>query len=309
MAAVIETTGLSKWYGSVIALNNVDIAIEEGITALLGPNGAGKTTLLKLLTGQIRPSTGDIRILGAPVRGNPEIYLHIALCPEFDNFWEDMNAVEFVTVLAKLTGFNGRSARRRSEELIDLVGLADARGRAIKTYSKGMRQRVKLAQALIQDPDVVFLDEPLTGLDPVARRAVTDIVRDLAAVGKSVVVSSHVLHEVEAMTDQLLLLARGRVVAEGDVHQIRESLEMRPYAIRVVCDDGRKVAETMIQRDHVDGVHIQSSPGAECVIVTTKRADLVFTELPGVLLDAGVKVHEISSPDDNIEAVFDYLVG
>ncbi|MEZ6194867.1 MAG: ABC transporter ATP-binding protein [Planctomycetota bacterium] len=310
MSLVLRSRGLSKWYGEVIAVNDLDLAIDTGITALLGPNGAGKSTLIGLVTGQLRATRGTVEVFGEPVWDNPALNARIGLCHQYDDFYEDMTAREFVRLMARLSGFSRADSRRRADETLERVGLeAEARDRKIRGYSKGMRQRTKIAQALIHDPDLLLLDEPMTGLDPVGRHEVTRLIQDLAAAGKSVIVSTHILHEVEALTERILVLAQGRLVADGDLHEIRESLENHPYAIRVVCDRPRRLAEIFVALPGVSEVEVKDeTAGAEELVIRTKRADLVFAELPRRLREEGIRATEISSPDDNLEAVFDFLV-
>src|SRR5436190_5710609 len=210
MTPIIEFDGVSKWYGNVIGLNKLTLHIPAGVTGLLGPNGAGKSTLLQLATGQLRPSQGTVRVLGQHVWSNAALNRSIGLCPEQDAFYEWMTGWDFVFTCARLSGLPRAAARAAAERTIDSVGMTRHQGRAIRGYSKGMRQRIKLAQTLVHDPQVLFLDEPLTGTDPLARRDLTDLILRLGQQGKSVLVSSHVLHEVQAMTSHIILLNHGR---------------------------------------------------------------------------------------------------
>ncbi|MEE9392173.1 MAG: ABC transporter ATP-binding protein [Planctomycetota bacterium] len=310
-APLLSARGASKWYGQVIAVNDVTLDIQPGITALLGPNGAGKSTLLGLFTGQLRPTRGLVEAFGEPIWDNPRLNERIGLCHQYDNFYEEMTAVEFLRFICRLTGFRGTAARQRADYVLDRVGLEKCdRVRAIRTYSKGMRQRTKLAQALVHEPELLFLDEPMTGLDPVGRYEISKLLEGLAKMGKSIVVSTHILHEVEALTDQILLLAEGRILAEGDIHQIRASLEQHPYQIRVVSNAARALAVLLTADEHVSAVKIQElTVDREALTISTTRADLVFDSLPRHAQTAGAYIEEISCPDDNLESVFDYLVG
>lgn len=308
MNPVIQTEHLSKWYGPVIAINRVNMALMPGITALLGPNGAGKSTLMRLLTGHIRPSQGSVRLFGEDVDGNVDVLRRIGICPDFDNFYEDMTGLEFTTFFAKLAGLPTAVAKRAADETLTRLGLMDARKRRIRGYSKGMRQRVKLAQALVHAPDLIFLDEPMTGLDPVARHEVAEMLKDFARTGKSVLISSHILHEVESITENFVLLAHGQVLAEGDVHAIREELEHHPYMIRIVCTKPRELARALASDPIVRDIEIHDGDTESFVVLRTLAAGEVFSALPRLALDLGIEIFEIVSPDDNIEAVFDYLV-
>jgi ABC-2 type transport system ATP-binding protein len=308
---IVSCRSLSKWYGEVIAVNDLNLDVQPGVTALLGPNGAGKSTFIGLLTGQLRPTRGAISVFGQSAWDNPSLNRRLGLSHQYDDFYEDMSAREFIGLVARLSGMARGEARERAEATLDRVGLDPAaRTRPIGGYSKGMRQRTKLAQALVHEPDLLLLDEPMTGLDPVGRHDVARLIREFAEAGKSVIVSTHILHEVEALTDRILLLAAGRIVADGDLHEIRASLEEHPYAIRIVCDRPRRLGELFISRPEVEDVSVQDEgPGVRQLTIKTRRADLVFADLPELLIRENIRVSEISCPDDNLEAVFDFLVG
>lgn len=304
-APVVAVHRVSKWYGQVIGLNDVTASIPPGIAGLLGPNGAGKSTLLKLLTGQLRPSQGSVQVFGEPVWGNPRAFRRIGYCPDHDAFYERMTGRDWLTALLGLNGFAGDRAARAVEAALDTVGLADAAGRKIGAYSKGMRQRIKLAQAIAHEPDLLVLDEPLAGLDPIGRRRVIAVIREWARAGRSVVVSSHVLHEIEAMTSNILLLNAGRILAEGDVHQIRDLIDEHPHTVRIAADDPRRLARHLLGYPHVIAMQLESG----AVVAQTNRPDDFYTELTALAADetAGA-VREVTSPDDNLQAVFSYLV-
>jgi ABC-2 type transport system ATP-binding protein len=306
MEQVIEARSLSKWYGQVIGLNDVTVSIGAGVTGLLGPNGAGKTTFLRLATGQIRPSQGAIRLFGEPVWNNGAVLARIGFCPEEDAFYDFLTCIEFVTNLARISGIPRGEARDRALDAIRLVGMEEHMNRRIRGFSKGMRQRTKFAQAIVHDPDVLFLDEPLTGTDPVGRRDLRDLISRIADKGKAVIVSSHVLHEVEALTERIVLIHRGRILASGNIHEIRSLMDDYPHRIVIRCDQPRKLAETFVALDHVVGVEFRRRDSA--LIVETGDPGLFFDAVPGIVLDAGVRVDELYSEDDNLNAVFRYLV-
>ena len=303
---VVEFDGVSKWYGNVIGLNKLTLRIHAGVTGLLGPNGAGKSTLLQLATGQLRPSQGSVRVLGSRVANHPSLMRYVGLCPEQDAFYEWMTGRDFVRTCALLTGMGRRQATAAAEKALALVGMTEHMRRPIRGYSKGMRQRTKLAQALVHEPRVLFLDEPFTGTDPVARRDLQDVIRGLGKAGHSVVVSSHVLHEVEALTPNVILLHRGRLVAEGQVHQIRDLIDQHPHRIILVCDDCRSLAAKMVRWEDVDGVKML--PGDQSVLVETRRPDAFYARLPALSLENVAPLREVYSEDNNLEAVFKYLV-
>ena len=302
---IVATEHLSKWYGHVSGLNDVTVSVPEGITGLLGPNGAGKSTFMKVITGQLRPSTGSVRVFGEPIWGNPSQYRRLGFCPEQDAFYEHMTGIEWVEALAMLHGMEkdaAAAAARRALEAVDLLDVAD---RKIGSYSKGMRQRVKLAQAIVHDPPLLILDEPLSGMDPIMRRRTIRLIRDWGGAGKSVVVSSHILHEIEAMTANILLMHNGRVVAEGDVHQIRGLIDAHPHRVSIRAEQPRVLAQQLLAADDVSSVRLED----DAVIVETPRPDAFYARLTGIAAsgDAGA-IDEITSPDDTLQAVFSYLV-
>ena len=302
---IIQAEKLSKWYGQVSGLNDVSVSIPPGITGLLGPNGAGKSTFMKLMTGQLKPSQGHIRVFGEPMWGNPRIFTRIGFCPEQDAFYDGMTGLEWVTALVRLNGIDGADADRAARHALDAVDLLPAADKKIGAYSKGMRQRVKLAQALVHDPELLILDEPLSGMDPIMRRKTIRLIREWARAGKHIVVSSHILHEIELMTSNILLINNGRIVAEGDVHQIRDLIDTHPHTVFVRGEDPRALARRFLTDDDV--LSLRFEPGA--VVVETARPDAFYTRLTALAAsgEAGA-IDEVISPDDNLQAVFRYLV-
>ncbi|HEV3436095.1 MAG TPA: ABC transporter ATP-binding protein [Gemmata sp.] len=303
---IVEFHEVSKWYGNVIGINKLTINIPAGITGLLGPNGAGKSTLLQLATGQLFPSQGRVRVLGREVWNCPSLNSQIGLCPEQDAFYEWMTGWDFVYTSARLGGFRRSDASDAAKRALDAVGMTKHQGRAVRGYSKGMRQRTKLAQALVHDPKVLFLDEPLTGTDPLARRDLIDIIERLGSEGKSVLVSSHVLHEVQTLTPNIILLNRGRLVAEGQVREIRDLIDKHPHQIVLVCDQYRQLAGRVLAWDDVESVRVLR--GDKGVMVETRSPDAFYSRLPELSLVDGLEIREVYSDDDNLEAVFKYLV-
>jgi ABC-2 type transport system ATP-binding protein len=296
---------LSKWYGQVIGLNDVSVSIPPGITGLLGPNGAGKSTLLKLLTGQLKPSKGTITVLGEPVWGNPRLFFRVGFCPEQDAFYDRMTGLEWVAGLVRLNGLGEAASRAAARAALERVDLMDAANKKIGGYSKGMRQRVKLAQALVHDPELLILDEPLSGMDPIARRRTIRLIKEWAREGRSVLVSSHILHEIEAMTASILLINNGRILAEGDVHQIRELIDEHPHTVHVRAERPRELAREFLTRDDVLSLKLEH----DAVVVETSKPDTFYKYLTDLAADgrAGA-ITEVTSPDDNLQAVFKYLV-
>jgi ABC-2 type transport system ATP-binding protein len=296
---------LSKWYGQVIGLNDVSVSIPPGITGLLGPNGAGKSTLLKLLTGQLKPSKGSITVLGEPVWGNPRIFFRIGFCPEQDAFYDRMTGLEWVAGLARLNGLDEQASLSAARYALERVDLMDAANKKIGGYSKGMRQRVKLAQALAHDPELLILDEPLSGMDPIARRRTIRLIKEWAREGRSILVSSHILHEIEAMTSSILLINNGRILAEGDVHQIRELIDEHPHTVHVKAERPRDLARDFLTRDDVLSLKLEQG----AIVVETSKPDSFYRYLTELAADGRAgEITEVTSPDDNLQAVFKFLV-
>jgi ABC-2 type transport system ATP-binding protein len=303
--AVLATEHLSKWYGQVSGLNDVTVRVPPGITGLLGPNGAGKSTFMKLITGQLKPSKGRVEVFGEPIWGRPAQYRRIGFCPEQDAFYDRMTGLDWVTALVGLHGVDQAAAREAATRALAAVDLADVGDKRIGAYSKGMRQRVKLAQALAHDPELLILDEPLSGMDPVGRRRTMRMIRDWARQGKSVLVSSHILHEIELMTSNILLINNGRILAEGNVHQIRDLIDEHPHTVHIRAADPRALAREFLTR--VDVLSLRFEPGA--VIVETGRPDDFYLRLTELVAEGACgPVEELTSPDDNLQAVFKYLV-
>ena len=303
--SAIATEHLSKWYGQVSGLNDVTVSVPPGITGLLGPNGAGKSTFMKLVTGQLRPSKGSIRVLGEPIWGNYELYRRVGFCPEQDAFYDRMTGAEWVAGLVGLNGLSEKETADAARRALGVVDLLDAADRKIGGYSKGMRQRVKLAQAIAHDPELLILDEPLSGMDPIMRRRTIRLIKEWGRSGKSVLVSSHILHEVESMTSNILLINNGRIVAEGNVHQIRDLIDEHPHTVFVRAEDPKRLARAILVEDGVISLRLEQS----AVIVETARPDAFYARLTDMAAsgEAGV-IDEITSPDDNLQAVFKYLV-
>ncbi len=231
--AIVTLDHVSKWYGQVIGLNDVTLSVPSGITGLLGPNGAGKSTFMKLVTGQLSPSKGRLAVLGESIWRNPALYFRIGFCPEQDAFYDRMTGLDWLIGLLRLNGVEHPAATEMARRALDLVDLADAAGKKIGAYSKGMRQRVELAQALAHDPELLILDEPLSGMDPLARRKTIRLIKEWGRAGRSVIVSSHILHEIESMTSNILLINQGRMLAEGNVHQIRDLIDEHPHMVYI----------------------------------------------------------------------------
>lgn len=302
---IVEATQLSKWYGQVIGVNDVTVAIQPGITGLLGPNGAGKSTFMKLMTGQLQPSKGEIRVLGENIWQNPALFYDVGFCPEQDAFYERLTGLEWVSALVGLHGFDETQAAALARTALEAVDLLDAADRKIGGYSKGMRQRVKLAQAIAHGPSLLVLDEPLAGMDPLARRKAIRMIREWGRAGKHIIVSSHVLHEIEALTSTILLVHNGRILAEGNVHDIRDLIDEHPHTVSITAEQPRALAREFLTFDDVHSLRFEGN----AVVVETGRPDAFYSRLTDIAASGACGViSEVTSPDDNLQAVFKYLV-
>jgi len=300
---VIRVEGVSRWFGSVVAVSDVSFDIMPGITGLLGPNGAGKTTLLRMMTGLAATSTGTVTMFGEPVRDNPPLYRRVGVMSEHETVYGFMKGREFVRMMGKLRGVP--NLEKAVDRAIDLVDLADAQHRSMETYSRGMRQRMRLAATLVHDPDVLILDEPLNGADPRQRVHFKHLLQTLAAEGRTIILSSHILEEVEQVADTVLLIVNGKLAASGGFRAIRAALNQRPYHVRVMCDAPRKLAGAVVQLDSVDAVHMD--PDGAVVVLSRNVLDLQI-ELPRLAQSESISLRKVEPLDDSLESVFGYLV-
>lgn len=305
--AIVQTQNLSKWYGEVMGVNDVSLTIHPGITGLLGPNGAGKTSLLKLMTGQLKPNIGIITVLNQPVWNNYLLTKRVGYCPDIELAYQFMSGFEFISFFATLSGYVQSDARDRTLNVLETVDMLEAKDKPIGSYSKGMRQRIKLAQALVHEPELLFLDEPLTGLDPIGRRHVMNLLKKLAEQGISMVVSSHILYEIESLTETILLIHQGRILAEGTISDIRELIDEHPHKVFLNADEPRRLAQVCLPFDDILSVTFGDETGD--VIIETARPDAFYARLPQILIENELNVSQLYSPDDNLSAVFKYLVG
>jgi ABC-2 type transport system ATP-binding protein len=304
MSHVIETKELSKWFGEVVAVNNLSLTIGPGVTGLLGPNGAGKTTLIKLILGLYRPSRGSIRVFDAPPRNNLRVLQSIAYCPESDKFYDNMTGYEFVYWMNRFWGMDAGDASEAAEKAIETVRMTKRMDDLIIEYSKGMRQRVKIAQALALNAQILLLDEPMAGLDPEGREEMFALIRKLGDDGKTIVVSSHILYEVERVTDNVVLLHKGQILARGHVRDIRELIDEHPHAVTVECADTRDLAARFVSDASTLSVEFCDS----VVTIRTNRPNEFYQKLNELVISDSLKLKSVSCPDDNLQSVFDYLV-
>ncbi len=302
-APVIRVVHVSRWFGNVVSVSDVTFDIRPGITGLLGPNGAGKTTLLRMITGLAAVSDGAITVFGQPVRNNPDLYGRIGVMSEHETVYQFMKGRDFVKMMARLRGVADLDAA--VEKAIGLVDLADAAHRPMGTYSRGMRQRMRLAATLVHEPEILILDEPLNGADPRQRVHFQYLLKQLAAAGRTIVISSHILEEVEQIAETVLLIVNGKLAASGDFHAIRAALNERPYHVRIISDSPRELASALVKLESVDAVNID--PDGAIVVLSRNVRDLQI-ELPRLAQLASIRVRRVDPLDDSLESVFGYLV-
>ena len=296
---------VSKWYGPVLGVNQVTLEIRAGITGLVGANGAGKTTLLRLATGHLRPDLGTVQILGIHA-WRAEAKQYVGYCPEADSFYEDMTGRQFVETMARLSGLGRRQARLRTAAVLESVGMASRADRRLRAFSKGMRQRTKLAQALIHDPALLVLDEPLAGIDPIGRQEFITLFRDLAGQGKGLLISSHELEELEKLTSHVAVMARGRIAAVGSLTQIRELLDDYPLAIMVSSSRARQLAGALLDLPDVVGVELGE---ADTIVVRARNPRRFFRDLSSMVTQGNYEVLHLETLDDSAQAILGYLLG
>ncbi|HIM59375.1 MAG TPA: ABC transporter ATP-binding protein [Dehalococcoidia bacterium] len=301
--AVIKVDHVSRWFGNVVSVSDVTFDIRPGITGLLGPNGAGKTTLLRMITGLAEVSDGSITVFGESVRNNSDLYRRIGVMSEHETVYQFMKGREFVKMMARLKGV--ADIDMAADRAIGLVDLADASLRPMGTYSRGMRQRMRLAATLVHEPEILILDEPLNGADPRQRVHFQSLLKRLAAEGRTIVISSHILEEVEQIAETVLLIVNGKLAASGDFHAIRAALDERPYHVRLLSDSPRELASALVKLESVDAVNID--PDGALVVLSRNVRDLQI-ELPRLAKASSIRVHRVEPLDDSLESVFGYLV-
>jgi ABC-2 type transport system ATP-binding protein len=302
----IAFADVSKFYGEILGVNRVNLTIPPGVTSLVGPNGSGKTTLMNLMTGLVRPTRGRIRVLGHDP-GEPEkLFRILGYSTQFDSFPKGLTGFQFVYSYLRLGGRDSKTAAQLAWRAIERVNLTDAAVRNIASYSKGMRQRIRLAQSFCHDPKVLVLDEPLNGLDPLLRAEMIALFRSLAAGGSYVIISSHILHEVDAISDQVILLSNGYVVAEGQIHSVRNEIREHPAQILIRCDRPRDLASKMMESEHTIEVRIHRDERG--VLIKTRDVDGFYLRLNHIVLN-GIEIESVAPADDDVGSVYEYLIG
>lgn len=302
-SATIDVTNISKWFGSVVAVNDVTFQVHPGITGLLGPNGAGKTTLLHMMAGLSAPSEGELLVLGEQVRGNTAIYSRIGVMSEHEAVYNFFSGRQLVEFSAKLQGV--KDVKASTDWAIHMVNLKSAQDRPLGTYSRGMRQRMRLAATMVHDPQVLILDEPLNGTDPRQRLEFQDLMQKLGDEGRTILISSHILEEVETLADTILLLVSGKLAAAGDYRAIREKLDERPFQVRIVCDAPRVLASELVQLDAIDSVNVDDDGS---LLVLSRNVSTLQRGVSALAKRADVRLFRVEPLDDSLESVFTYVV-
>ncbi len=298
---------VSKFYGEVLGVNRVSLKIPPGITGLVGPNGSGKTTLMNLMTGLLRPTRGTVRVLGWSPYQPESLFSHLGYCTQYDSFPRGMTGFQFLSSFLRVHGFSAREAHDRAWQALERVKLMEAARRRVAGYSKGMRQRIKLAQALCHEPEVLVLDEPLNGLDPMARAEVIALFREFASEQRFVIVSSHILHEVDMISDQVILLSGGYVVAEGDISEVRSELPEHPIQVLIRCDRPSVLASRLFEMDHVVEVKIQDDH--QGLLIRTRDAERFYSKLNQAVLETKSRIEMVTPADEDVLSVYQYLIG
>jgi ABC-2 type transport system ATP-binding protein len=303
---MIVFEGVSKFYGEILGVNRVNLAIAPGITSLVGPNGSGKTTLMNLMTGLLRPTRGTISVLGIPPHDPEKLFRKVGYCSQFDSFPPGMTGREFIEFYLSVHGYARGEVRELTRAALERVSMQDAAGRKVAGYSKGMRQRIRLAQSIAHNPSVLILDEPLNGLDPMARAEIIRLFQSLAAEGLYLVISSHILHEVDMMSDSVVLMHNGYVVAEGDVHGVRDEIEEHPMQILVRCDRPQVLAARLFEHEHTIEARIHDDRRG--LFVKTRRPDDFYLLLNRLVTENDLRVESVAPADDDLNAVYQYLI-
>ena len=303
---MIVFEGVSKFYGEILGVNRVNLAIAPGITSLVGPNGSGKTTLMNLMTGLLRPTRGTISVLGTSPHDPEKLFRKVGYCSQFDSFPRGMTGREFIEFYLSVHGYARGEVRDLTQAALERVSMQDASERKVAGYSKGMRQRIRLAQSIAHNPSVLILDEPLNGLDPMARAEIIRLFQSLAAEGLYLVISSHILHEVDMMSDSVVLMHNGYVVAEGDVHGVRDEIEEHPMQILVRCDRPQVLAARLFEHEHVIEARIHGD--RQGLFVKTRRPDDFYLLLNRLVTENNLQVESVAPADDDLNAVYQYLI-
>lgn len=304
---VLKAEKLSKWYGNILGISEISVHVKPGIQGLLGPNGAGKSTFLKIASGQLKQNLGKISVFGEPVFNNHTLFSRIGFCPEHDSYYKDITGWEFMTFLAKCHGFKGKKAVDMAGASLERVGMTENAQKPISAFSLGMRQRLKVASSIVHNPELLILDEPLRGVDPLWRVKIIKLIKEFEKEGKTVIVSSHILPEIEAMTNNITLIHQGKIFAHGDIQEIRSLIDTHPHQVSIQCKKPRLAAKKLIRHDFVLNIHFDDTENK--IVIKTNNRESFFDTMMKIIVENGIEVDEMISPDDNLQAVFDYLIG
>ncbi|MEX2739089.1 MAG: ABC transporter ATP-binding protein [Candidatus Wukongarchaeota archaeon] len=304
MRTIVRLENVSKWFGEVVAVNNLTCDLKGGITGFLGPNGAGKTTTLKMINGIIAPNLGRVTVFGEDPWDNMELRKKIGVVFEMGNLYDWMTGEDFVRTMGRLSGLRSEDLDKGVERALKIANLYEAKNRRLKGYSHGMRQKIKISQAIVHDPQILILDEPLGGLDPISRRYISDLIRDWEKEGKDLIMSSHVLHEVEAVAKKIVLLFQGKLLAQGSIEAIRRLIDERPHTIKVKIDKPKEFVKEILEYDFISSVVFLDK---DSLIVRTKNPEEFYTVFPQIVANKGFEVEFMGVTDESLEAVFKYL--
>jgi ABC-2 type transport system ATP-binding protein len=304
--SMIVFEGVSKFYGEILGVNRVNLLIAPGITSLVGPNGSGKTTLMNLMTGLLKPTGGRISVLGTSPDDSEAIFQKLGYCSQFDSFPRGATAREFIEFYLRVHGYTKQDVREMTQSALERVSMTEAADRKISAFSKGMRQRVRLAQSIAHNPSVLVLDEPLNGLDPMARAEIIRLFRQLADAGMYLIISSHILHEVDMMSDSVVLLHNGYVVAEGEVHGVRDEIDEHPIQILIRCDRPQALAARLFEHEHTVEARIHDD--RQGLFVKTRRPDDFYLLLNRIITEQNLQIESVAPVDDDLNAVYQYLI-
>ena len=305
---LIVFDNVSKFYGEILGVNRITLEIPSGITSLVGPNGAGKTTLMNLMCGLLRPTRGKLTVLGIPTDRPEQLFRKVGYCSQFDSFPRGLTGREFISSFLMVSGFPRKQANELTEDALNRVELLPAADRKLGAYSKGMRQRARLAQSIAHQPTVLILDEPLNGLDPMVRAETIALFKQLAADGLHLIISSHILHEVDMMSDRVVLLNNGYVVAEGAIHGVRDEMDVEhPMQVLIRCNHPSQLAASMFQK--TDVVEARVHDDRHGLFIKTRNPDQFYLSLNEVVAQGRIEVESITPVDDDLSAVYDYLIG
>jgi ABC-2 type transport system ATP-binding protein len=304
---VLTAEKLSKWYGNILGISEISVHVTPGIQGLLGPNGAGKSTFLKIASGQLKQNLGKISVFGEPVFNNHTLFSRIGFCPEHDSYYREVTGWEFIIFLARLHGFKGKKAVDMAGAALERVGMTEDANKLISAFSLGMRQRLKVASSIVHNPELLILDEPLRGVDPLWRVKIIKLIKEFEKQGKTVIVSSHILPEIEAMTNHITLIHQGKIFAHGDIQEIRSLIDTHPHQVSIQCNKPRLAAEQLIRHDFILNINLNDEENK--LVIETNNRERFFDSMMKIIVENQIEVDEMISPDDNLQAVFDYLIG